>query len=244
MREFGLIGKKLSHSFSKKYFEQKFQKEQIEDCRYSLFELDSVDVLEELILDHPELIGLNVTIPFKESVIPFLSQIDQLAKEIGAVNTLKISKNGIKGFNTDYYGFETSLKKWIGGHQIKRALILGSGGASKAVKVALYNMGIKFDIVSRNSTKGNITYAKVDPEIISNCHLIINTTPLGMYPQTDNSPDLPYHALTKNHFLYDLIYNPEITLFMKKGKEYNAQVKNGLEMLELQAEKAWDIWNS
>jgi len=245
MRQFGLIGKTLSHSFSKNYFTEKFKKENIKNCAYGLYELAHASELKHLVENNKNLRGLNVTIPFKNDVIPLLDALDSRAKKIGAVNVIKITKDKkLIGYNSDYYGFKNSLEKWLGNISIK-AVVLGTGGASKAVTVALDDLEIPFVQVSRAATQSAIDYGalNVNSETYKSHHLIINTTPLGMYPKIDATPDLQYDWLTNEHYMYDLVYNPEETLFMKKGGDKGAQVKNGLEMLMLQAEKSWEIWN-
>lgn len=247
MRKFGLIGYPLSHSFSKKFFTQKFESEGIQDCEYELYPIETIDSLNQLLLDNPDLEGLNVTIPYKLEVLPFLSEIDEAARIIGAVNCIKIAGNGLNvklsGYNTDAYGFEESLKPLLEpGHQ--KALILGDGGAAKAVKYVLNKLNIPFLIVTRTPTEGSILYEDITEEIISTYTIIINTTPLGMSPNVISSPDLPYHYLTSQHLVYDLVYNPEETAFLNKAKVQEAKIKNGLEMLYLQAERSWYLWNS
>jgi shikimate dehydrogenase len=247
MKKYGLIGYPLGHSFSKGYFTEKFIKENISDCVYDNFPISTIDLLPSLIKDNPELIGLNVTIPYKEKVFPFIDDIDEKAAKIGAVNTLKIYRkdNGfaLHGFNTDCYGFEQPLKQVLKKHH-KKALILGTGGASKAVKYVLNSMGIEYLCVSRNKTADNtIAYEQVTEETINEHLIIINTSPLGMYPDVGTFPNIPYEALTDKHILYDLVYNPEKTLFLLKGEQKKATLINGLPMLYLQAEKSWEIWN-
>lgn len=247
MRVFGLIGYPLSHSFSKGYFTEKFRKEAIENCSYENFPIEDISDLPEIIAANTELCGLNVTIPYKEKVIPFLDEIAPEAAGIGAINTIKISRRGeqvhLKGFNTDMYGFMESLNPFLKPfHQ--RALILGTGGASKAVKAAFEMLHIEYQYVSRTKAEQTITYEELSPELFSSYQVIVNTTPLGMYPKVDDCPPLPYQFLTSGHLLYDLVYNPAQTLFLKKGAEQGAQTANGLNMLHLQAEKAWQIWNS
>jgi shikimate dehydrogenase len=238
---YGLIGFPLSHSFSKGYFTEKFAREGIADSLYELFPLAHIGQFPALLETQPELVGLNVTIPYKESIIPFLYELDEEAAEIGAVNTITIQGGRTKGYNTDVYGFEMSFRKHLKPvHQ--RALILGTGGASKAVLFTLKKMGIPYTLVSRTSGKDHLTYSDITPEILDAYKIIINTSPLGMYPKIEEYPDLPYEALGPDHYLYDLIYNPSVTAFMKKGIEAGAEVENGLEMLHLQAEKAWKIW--
>lgn len=242
-RVFGLIGYPLSHSFSKKYFAEKFQKEGIQNAVYQNFEIDRIELFKEVIKsDH--LKGLNVTIPYKQEVIPFLDDLHPAAKKIGAVNVIKLLNGKLIGYNSDYYGFINSLKKQIDFPlQNKKALLLGTGGASKAVKVALEDEGVFVQYVSRKQSESTLAYSDLDKEIIESVHIIVNCSPLGMYPNVESCPDIPYEYINANHVLYDLVYNPEETLFMKKGKEKGAIVSNGLEMLVLQAEKAWEIWN-
>jgi len=242
MRQFGLIGKSLGHSFSKKYFTQKFENERIEGCHYNLFELPQIEDLVSLIKKAENLKGLNVTIPYKEEVIPFLDKLSTDAQKIGAVNTIAFTSSEIIGHNTDAYGFKHSLLPLLKPHH-KKALILGTGGASKAIAFVLNQLDINYKFVSRNSNKG-LVYKKLDESIIETHSLIINTTPLGTSPHTKQCPDIPYQYLTEQHLLYDLIYNPSTTLFMQKGLEKGSGVKSGYEMLILQAEKAWQIWNA
>ena len=248
MKKFGLIGYPLSHSFSKKYFSEKFEKEDIKDCQYELYPLASIEEMPGLLASEPELVGLNVTIPYKEQVIPFLDELDPKAEAIGAVNTIVIENGKLKGYNTDYYGFKDSLVKLVGTQAMpEKALILGTGGASKAVKATLVDLGIDFQFVSRSSAKGQLTYEDLSTsthEHFKTSRLIINTTPLGTSPNVDQLPGLPYEQLTADHYLYDLVYNPLITAFMKKGIDAGCWVKNGLEMLHGQAEKAWEIWSN
>src|ERR1051326_1081269 len=239
MKTYGLVGFPLSHSFSQKYFTEKFKKENLADCEFKNFSMQSIGEFPSLLNQNPSLVGLSITIPHKESVIKFLDEIDETAKKIGAVNCIRISDR--KGFNTDAFGFEHSLKPLLKPHHT-HALILGTGGASKAVAYILGKSKIKFKYVSM--TKGNISYSALSRSLIEENTLIINTTPLGMFPDINECPDIPYEYLTPKHLLYDLTYNPEETLFLKKGKEKGAQIKNGLEMLHLQAEEAWRIWNS
>ncbi len=246
MRKFGLIGYPLSHSFSKKYFTKKFEDHGITDASYDLFPIQLIDDLPKLILDNSELNGLNVTIPYKEQVIPLLDGLDPAAERIGAVNTIKIADGKLYGYNTDYHGFKDSLVKWIGPNtHPEKALILGTGGASKAVKAVLDDLNIRYQLVSRIPSDDCLTYDDLSssPNHLLSSSLIINTTPLGMSPDIESAPDLPYDQLTESHFLFDLVYNPLITSFMEKGIEKKCWVKNGLEMLHGQAEKAWEIWN-
>jgi shikimate dehydrogenase len=244
---FGLIGYPLSHSFSKKYFSDKFLKEGIKNCYYELFPLKTIEEFPKLINDFPNLKGINVTLPYKESVLSFLDEIDEDAKEVGAVNTIKIESGKLSGYNTDVYGFENSLVHFMEKNPLKpihNALILGTGGASKGMKYVLKKLKFSYLMVSRNRKKGDLTYEDLDEKILSNCQLIVNTTPLGMAPKTNDFPKLDYDKLNSNHFLFDLVYNPEKTVFLAKGIEQGCSVINGLSMLYLQAEKAWEIWNS
>lgn len=243
MKQFGLIGYPLSHSFSKGYFAEKFLKENISDCKYDVFPLEKIEGFVELYNHHKNLVGLNVTIPYKEKVIPFLDELNEEANEIGAVNTIKFIAGKKIGYNTDCYGFEMSLIPMLKPHH-KNALILGTGGASKAVAYVLKKSGIEFQYVSRTKSEHTITYDELNELIIHNSSLIINTSPIGMYPNINDEPEIPYQFITEKHLLYDLIYNPLETQFLKEGKLRNAQTKNGLEMLYLQAEKSWQIWNS
>ena len=243
MRLFGLIGYPLSHSFSQKYFEEKFKREEITDCRYELFPLKSIDDLEEILKQNPDLEGLNVTIPYKQQVLQYLYSSSGIPKEIKACNCIKITAGKLFGHNTDVIGFEKSLqpllKPWH-----KKALILGNGGATEAVIFVLKKLDISFDIVSRSlHANSTLCYKDLGEQVMKESLLIINTTPLGMYPQTDQYPDIPYEFITNKHLLYDLIYNPEKTLFLQKGEERGATFKNGEEMLVLQAEESWRIWN-
>lgn len=246
MTLFGLIGYPLTHSFSKRYFTEKFEREGIADCRYELFELPDIQELLSVLTQNPTLKGLNVTIPHKLAVIPFLEALDASAQKVGAVNVIKIQPDGsLKGYNSDYYGFKQSIESWLPAQarQNLRALLLGDGGATKAVKAALTDIGIAYQTVSRQAVNGKLTYADLNEEIMATHHLIINCSPVGTYPQVNACPDIPYQLLTPNHFLYDLVYNPDETLFMQKGALQGATTHNGLRMLELQAEKAWEIWN-
>lgn len=242
----GLIGKTLSHSFSKSYFENKFKEENLANHSYDLFELETIEEFPELIRNNPDLVGLNVTIPYKESIIPFLDELDETAKEIGAVNTIKITKgNGktiIKGYNTDAKGFGLSIKPFLKNTH-ERALILGTGGASKAVDYILKNLGIKTLFVSRNPKENEINYKDINDYVMKFHKLIINTTPLGMSPNEATFPDIPYKLLNDSHTLIDLIYNPERTQFLSKGKQEATEILNGLSMLQHQANESWKIWS-
>ncbi len=245
MRLFGLIGYPLAHSFSQDYFRRKFEAENIRNTDYLNFPIRSLSKFRKVMYDHPELDGLNVTIPYKEDIIPYLDDVSPIAKEIGAVNTIKLERGDIEirlvGYNTDHVGFTESLTPLIKYHH-KKALILGMGGASKAVAYSLRQMGIGFQYVSR-STENTLRYEELTQELIESHTVIINTTPLGMHPKVDDCPEIPYQYLTDKHLLYDLVYNPYKTLFLQKGKEKGATIKNGQEMLQIQAEKAWEVWN-
>ena len=244
MHQYGLIGYPLSHSFSKKYFSDKFASEDIKNHSYKLFPIERIDDLPTLLDTINDLRGINVTIPYKEQVLAFLDDIDLDASEIGAVNTIRITNGKLKGYNTDVYGFEISLLNLLGGNTVKKALILGTGGAAKACAYVLNKLDISFKFVSRRKKEGQLTYQELSPQIIENHQLIINTTPLGMSPNVHSCPDIPYSNLGPEHYLYDLVYNPEVSEYLKRGKERGAAIKNGLEMLHLQAEKAWEIWNT
>jgi shikimate dehydrogenase len=242
-KQFGLIGYPLSHSFSKKYFEDKFQKVQVTNSSYNTFPLENINQFPALLKSEKGLLGLSVTIPYKETVIPFLDELDETAKEIDAVNCIKITNGKLKGYNTDAFGFRQSLRPFLDVNHSK-ALVFGTGGASKAVAYVLRNLGINFWFVSRtkNNFWNTITYEEINEEVISACKLLVNCTPVGMYPNTDCLP-LPYSAITSQHLVYDLIYNPSETLFLKKAKEQGALISNGYNMLCFQADKAWRIWN-
>jgi len=246
MKLYGLIGYPLSHSFSRKYFSEKFEKEGIQNCDYQLFPMKNIEELPALLAEKPALQGLNVTIPYKQQVQKFLDKIDDRAEKIGAVNVIKIDQGKLAGYNSDYFGFRESLLKFMHDRKNLKALVLGTGGAAKAVKVVLQDLGITFLEVSRQEKSKVVTYQHLheNKELLQTHNLIINTTPLGMSPLVDSFPAINYHDLTSRHLLYDLVYNPEETQFMQLGKEAGAKVKNGLEMLYLQAEKSWEIWNS
>jgi len=244
MRKFGLIGYPLGHSFSGNYFREKFRQAAITDCVYSLYELESISRLPDILKD-PDLEGLNVTIPYKESVIPFLHKKDPVVTAIGASNCIRISDGKLEGFNTDVVGFEKSLdEKLTGNYQF--ALILGSGGSSKAVGWVLQKKGIRFLFVSRKPTgqSDQILYSDLNRELMQTHTLLINTTPLGMFPDTGTCPDLPYEFTGPDHYFFDLVYNPAKTLFLEKGEAAGARIKNGADMLAIQAEASWHIWNS
>lgn len=237
---YGLIGKNISYSFSREYFSNKFKTEKI-SSKYLNFDLIDINQIHKLTKEF-NLSGLNVTIPYKESIIQFLDETDSKAKQIGAVNTIKFFKNKMIGYNTDYIGFKKSLQNISNINIPKNALILGTGGASKAVKFALSELGIGFKTVSREKNNADYTYQEIDKYIIDK-KLIINCSPVGTFPNIKDSPKIPYQYLTSENFLYDLVYNPDKTLFLKKGDEIGCFTKNGVEMLKIQAEKAWEIWN-
>lgn len=241
MRRFGLIGKTLKHSFSKNYFTQKFIDLNISDCIYDNFELQSIDELSGLLINS-DLQGVNITIPYKEQVVSFLDEKDEIVEAIRACNCIKIFNGKLVGFNTDVFGFKKTIESQLQPHH-KKALILGSGGASKAVQYALKQLGIEFSIVSRRKKNDELGYEDIDDEILDQYTLIINTTPLGMFPNTNDDPPIPYEYLTPKHFLFDLIYNPEKTRFLEKGEKQGAKISNGHSMLILQAEESWRIWN-
>ena len=245
---FGLIGKKLSHSFSPDYFKKKFDKLNI-DANYQLFEIQNIAELPDLINKHKNLKGLNVTIPYKKAVIPYLNRIEDTARQLGSVNTIHIDQQGdrpiLKGFNTDIIGFEQSLEQLTSGKVIKRALILGTGGSAQSVAFVLSKLKIEYYFVSRNrKVKNVLNYNDLTNEIVTNYNLIINSTPVGMYPSVEDSPPIPYELITPDHLLFDLIYNPPETIFLKNGRRRGASVCNGMKMLELQAEASWNIWQS
>ena len=244
MRQFGLIGRTLSHSFSQTYFNQKFYSLGLAEHEYNLFELATIGELPALLAARPNLVGLSVTVPYKETVVPYLDDLAPSASRVGAVNVVERTPDGhLRGHNTDYVGFRDSLRTFFPNRADARALVLGTGGAAKAVSVALHELAIPHWHVSRDPLGHGLTYDDLTPQLVAAHPLIINATPVGTFPQVDECPALPYHALTAQHYLYDLVYNPTETLFMAKGKEAGAQVKNGFEMLCLQAEAAWDIWN-
>lgn len=245
MRVFGLIGYPLSHSFSKKFFAGKFCSEGIADCTYENFSIPAMGDFEDLIKNTPNLKGLNVTIPYKQQVISHLHEVNEVVKKTGACNCIKFVNGKLKGFNTDTIGFEQSLRKYLLPSH-KRAIVLGTGGAAQAIRYVLEKLHIAYISVSRNeSSKDNhLTYAQLTNEMISNATLLINTTPLGMYPETDVAPPIDYRMINSSHYLFDLVYNPEKTLFLRKGEEMGAVVQNGYEMLIIQAEESWKIWNS
>lgn len=241
MDKYGIIGYPLGHSFSRAFFTEKFQREHI-DAEYVNFEIPSADMLPGIVQANPNLRGLNVTLPHKEAVIPMLDELSDEAKEIGAVNVIRVRDGRLKGFNSDIIGFMDSirplLKPW---HQ--HALVLGTGGASRAIRVGLQRLGIEWTYVSRTPAPGRLTYADLTSELMEHYQVIVNCSPVGMFPRVDACPDIPYQLLTHRHLLYDLVYNPQETLFLKRGAEHGAAVKNGLEMLHLQALASWRFWN-
>ncbi|WP_422860430.1 shikimate dehydrogenase family protein [Flagellimonas sp. S174] len=238
---YGLLGKNISYSFSKGYFSKKFKALQLEEHSYENFDIQTIEEFPK-ILEQVNLKGLNVTIPYKESILPYLSEIDADAEQIGAVNTIKFTENGLKGFNTDAYGFQKSLEPFLKTHHSK-ALILGTGGASKAIRFVLNNLGLETQYVSRNKTNNVITYNQLDSGVLNEFTVIVNCTPLGTFPDVDKKPDIPYQHITDKHLLFDLVYNPEVTTFLKLGQEKGASICNGFKMLELQADRSWEIWN-
>ncbi len=244
MNKLGLLGKDISYSFSRTYFKKKFENENIKNMSYENFDIENIDLFPSIIKNTKGLKGLNVTIPYKEQVIPFLDKVNKKAKAIGAVNTIRITKTGkLVGYNTDCYGFKKTLKPFIKSHH-KKALILGTGGASKAIAYTLDEMGITYQYVSRKLSDGvGFSYETLTEDDISDNQIIINATPLGTFPNIEDCPNIPYHAINEKHILFDLIYNPEETKFLKLGNKNRATTINGFLMLEFQAEKAWSIWN-
>ncbi|WP_299555761.1 shikimate dehydrogenase [Seonamhaeicola sp.] len=244
MNKLGLLGKNISYSFSRTYFKAKFENEQITDTSYENFDIESIDLFPSIVKNTKGLKGMNVTIPYKEVVMPYLDKINKKAADIGAVNTIRITKKGkLVGYNTDCYGFKKSIEPHLKAHH-KKALILGTGGASKAIAYSLKKLGIAYQYVSRKQSEGiAFTYDTLTEADIEKTPVIINCTPLGTFPNVEACPDIPYNGITDKHILFDLIYNPEVTKFLKQGKQYGATTINGLKMLELQAEKAWSIWD-
>lgn len=243
LKRYGLIGRNISYSFSKKYFKEKFSAELFNDCTYENFDFESIEAFPDIIKKNPDLKGLNVTIPYKETIIPYLDKLSKKATLIGAVNVIRFTKKGkLKGYNSDYYGFKKSIEPLLQPHH-KKALILGTGGAAKAVAFALEELDIFYTFVSREAGENSIDYNRVNITSFDNYQIIINCTPLGTMPNTKDFPPIPYEYFTPQHLAYDLIYNPAETQFLKKAKKKGATIKNGYEMLVLQAEKAWNIWN-
>jgi len=243
IRKFGLLGRNIEYSFSRKYFTERFKRDGFQHYSYENFDISDISDFPNVIKNNRDLKGLNVTIPYKEAVIPFLDKMSPNAEKIGAVNTIKFTKKGyLKGYNTDFYGFKKALKPLLKEHH-KKALILGTGGASKGVAFALEQLDILYTFVSREANENAIDYNRINATTFDNYFIVINTTPLGTSPNVKEFPPIPYQFFTKNHIAFDLIYNPEETQFLKKAKKYGAITKNGLEMLAFQAEKSWKIWN-
>jgi len=244
MRQFGLIGRTLGHSFSAKYFTEKFEREGFGDCSYGLFELPEIACVEDFMASTPHLVGFNVTIPYKQRIIPYLDSLSNEARNIGAVNCVKIMPDGKRvGYNTDTDGIRISLDKLLAGAAVDAALVLGTGGAAQAVQYVLAERDIPFTIVSRDRAKGNLSYDDLSCEVMAAHHLVINTTPVGMYPHVEESPDIPYDAITGRHHMFDLVYNPPLTRFLECGARRGAHTLSGLDMLYAQAEAAWAVWN-
>jgi shikimate dehydrogenase len=238
MKTVGLVGKSLSHSFSSQYFSEKFYKENITNCQYLNFEIDDISNVKKLISEN-DILGLNITVPYKTSIIPFLDGVSDESKEINAVNAVKVVNGKLYGFNTDVIGFKKSISPILDNR--KTALVLGNGGSSKSVQYVLNNLDINFKVISRNT---KLDYQHVDKEIMETTDVIINCTPLGMYPETESYPKIPYDFLNSKHLLFDLVYNPKQSKFLTFGLAKNCIVKNGLEMLHIQAEESWNIWNN
>lgn len=241
MNKYGLVGKDISYSFSRNYFKNKFELENI-NANYQNFDLKDLSNFREIVAQEKNLKGLNITIPYKETVMQFLDQLDEQAAKIGAVNTIQIKNRKLVGYNTDCFGFMKSLFPLLE-KQHTEALILGTGGASKAIAFALHSLGIEYKFVSRKKSSNNFTYQELSKEILEKYFLIINTTPLGTYPNLDQAPALPYQFLDHRHLLYDLVYNPPLSTFLANGKVKGCKISNGQKMLEYQAERSWQIWN-
>jgi shikimate dehydrogenase len=239
---FGLIGKNIDYSFSKVYFTKKFKALKLDHYTYENFDFQEISELENVLKNNQNIKGFNVTIPYKEAIIPYVSAMDAIAKEIGAVNTIKITTEGIKGYNTDYYGFQKAIEPLLENHHTF-ALILGTGGASKAVAYVFKILGISYKFVSRKAENDQFSYSNLNQKILDKYTIIVNCTPLGTYPNMERKPEIPYQYISPKHLLFDLIYNPEKTTFLLAGEAQGAQIKNGETMLEQQAEKAWEIWN-
>lgn len=244
MRRYGLIGYPLVHSVSAAYFKAKLERENIKDAEYSSYEISSIDLLPQLLESIPELCGINVTIPYKQQIIPYLDELSCEARDVGAVNCVKRQGDRLVGYNTDIIGLSHSLARFLGSYTPNRALVLGTGGASQAVQYVLAQSGIEFALVSRDITKGDITYGDLSYDIIASHELIINTSPVGMYPNVDEAPQLPYAFVTPDHYLFDLIYNPPLTQFLDYGRQCGAHICNGEDMFVAQAEAAWEIWTN
>jgi shikimate dehydrogenase len=242
-RQYGLIGKNIAYSFSKKHFSDKFALGNLEDCSYENFDIQTIEAFPKIVTENPNLKGLNVTIPYKETILPYLHKLSKSAAQIGAVNVIRFTKKGkLKGYNSDYFGFMKSIQTLLEPHH-KKALILGTGGAAKAVAFALNKLGVLYTFVSRESNENSIDYNRINATTFDNYHIVINCTPLGTSPNIEEFPPIPYEFFTSKHIAFDLVYNPEETVFLKKAKKKGAVTKNGLEMLKLQAEKAWKIWS-
>lgn len=241
MDKYGIIGFPLGHSFSRGFFTEKFAREGI-DAQYLNFEIPDATMLLDILRENPELKGLNVTLPHKQAVIPLLDELSDEAREIGAVNVIRVREGKLKGFNSDIIGFTESIRPLLQPHHTK-ALILGTGGASRAIRVGLSRLGIEWTYVTRSPREKMLAYSDLTPEVMKEYSVIVNCSPVGMFPKVDQAPAIPYELLTQEHLLFDLVYNPEETLFMKKGREQGAIVKNGLEMLYLQAVASWRFWN-
>lgn len=242
MREFGLIGYPLSHSFSQKYFTDKFEQEGLKDCHYQAYPVKTIGEFPALLKSHPALEGINVTIPYKEQVLRYLNEQSPVVQQVGACNCIRIRQGKLTGYNTDVTGFEQSLQKHLQPHHSK-ALILGTGGAGKAVEYVLKKRNIRYRYVSRMPSVNHFSYLQVTSALLAEYTLIINTTPLGMYPNITQAPPIPYEALTPKHYLFDVVYNPATTLFLQQGEQRGAAIQNGLDMLIIQAEESWKIWN-
>jgi len=245
MKLFGLIGFPLGHSFSKQYFTEKFEREEVKDCSFEAFPIPTIEAFPSLIQNNPSLKGLSVTIPYKEKVLQFVDKLSDEVKSIGAANSIKISNGKLTAYNTDIVGFEKSFTKLLQPHHTK-ALVLGTGGASKAVQYVLRKIGIEYLIVTRSNEKKekHIAYTAIDEAIMNECRIIINCSPVGMYPNEDVAPAIPYHFISAKHYCYDLVYKPAETLFLKEAKSRGAATQNGYEMLLIQAEESWRIWNN
>jgi shikimate dehydrogenase len=242
MDKYGIIGYPLGHSFSRGFFTEKFAREQIE-AQYMNFEIPNVEMLRDVLNENPELRGLNVTLPYKTAVIPLLDELSDDARNIGAVNVIRVRNGYLKGFNSDIIGFMGSIRPLLQPHH-KKALILGTGGASRAIRVGLTQLGLQWKHVSRSAREDMFTYSELSPEILHEYEVVVNCSPVGMYPHVDESPAIPYESLTDRNLLFDCVYNPESTQFMQRGAQQGATVKNGLEMLHLQAIASWEFWNS
>jgi len=242
-KTYGLVGKNIAYSFSKKYFTERFLKTNASHCAYENFDISEIQQFTEVLKNNPNLVGLNVTIPYKEAILPYLDSLSKKSAEIGAVNVIRFTKSGkLKGYNSDAYGFKKALEPMLQEHH-KKALILGTGGASKAVAYALKELGILYTFVSREATENTIDYTRINATTFDNFQIVINCTPLGTSPNVKESPPIPYQFFTEKHIAFDLIYNPEETQFLKKAKQKGAIIQNGMAMLAFQAEKAWQIWN-